>query len=137
MTTNKDNEYELSRFATNSDYTISGLASKILKLFINEHKPNSIISFADRRWTLDVNNNLYTKLGFELIKILNPNYTYYNNRINKFKRYHKFGFGKTNLKIKYPYLDFSKTEKELTSENFIPGYSVVTLVISLFVLGSL
>jgi hypothetical protein len=116
MTSNKENEFDLSRFATNSDYIINGLASKMIKIFINEFNPKSIISFADRRWTLDVNNNLYTKLGFELIKILNPNYTYYNNKINKFKRYHKFGFGKSNLKIKYPHLDFSKTEKELTSE---------------------
>ena len=69
MTKNNDGEFELSRYSTKQNYLIRGLASKFIKHFINEYHPSSIISFADRRWTLDVNNNLYTKLGFELTKI--------------------------------------------------------------------
>ena len=116
MTTNKELEFELSRFATNDTYLISGLASKIIKHFIKKYKPRKIISFADRRWTLNHDNNLYTKMGFELVFITRPNYWYYNSKNDRLKRWHKFGFGKSSLKKKYPYLDFSKSEKELTAE---------------------
>jgi hypothetical protein len=57
---------------------------------------------------------MYTKLGFKIVKVLSPDYKYYNPKINRYKRLHKFGFGKTNLKKRYPNLDYSKTEKELT-----------------------
>jgi hypothetical protein len=116
MTKNNNGEFELSRFATKQNYVVIGLASKILKQFINEYNPKTIISFADRRWTIDSDNNLYTKLGFNLVSITKPTYYYYNSKINKYKRFHKFGFGKNNLKKRFPDLDYSKTEKELTSE---------------------
>lgn len=116
MTKNNNGEFELSRFATKQNYVVIGLASKILKQFINEYGPKTIISFADRRWTIDPDNNLYTKLGFNLVSITKPTYYYYNSKINKYKRFHKFGFGKNNLKKRFPDLDYSKTEKELTSE---------------------
>ena len=64
MTKNVEGEYELSRYATRQGYTISGLASKVLKQFITDYSPKSIISFADRRWTLDGNNNMYTNYNF-------------------------------------------------------------------------
>lgn len=72
MTKNIEGEYELSRYTTRSSYIISGLASKILKQFINDYSPKSIISFADRRWTLDGNKNMYTNLGFDLVSIIKP-----------------------------------------------------------------
>ncbi len=113
MTKNNTNEYELSRFCVKQNHSLPGIASKFLKKFINEFKPESIISFSDRRWTLDPNNNLYTKLGFKLDKILKPNYTYYNSKVNKYKRFHKFNFGKKNLKIKFPDADHTKSEYEI------------------------
>jgi hypothetical protein len=122
MTKNTEGEYELSRYATKSEYVIRGLGSKFLKYFINEYNPKTIISFADRRWTIDPDNNFYISLGFSLDSITKPSYCYYNSKINKYKRYHKFGFGKNNLKKKYPNLDFSKSEKELTTEL---GYSKI------------
>jgi hypothetical protein len=122
MTKSNENEYELSRFCINNKFIVSGLASKILKTFINEYNPSSIISFADRRWTINVENNLYSNLGFVLVSIVKPNYFYYNSKINRYKRFHKFSFGKSNLKRKYPYLDFTKSESELTKEL---GYSKI------------
>lgn len=116
MTKTKYDEFELTRFATNDKYIISGLASKMVKHFINEHNPQSIISFADRRWTIDGDSNLYTKLGFTLVKILQPEYYYYSSKYNRYKRFHKFVFGKSNMKKKFPHLDFSKSESELTKE---------------------
>jgi hypothetical protein len=116
MTKNNDDEYELSRFSVKSGYVVSGMASKFLKYFINEYKPNSIISFADRRWTIDGNKNLYISLGFELNSILKPSYYYYNSSVSRYKRFHKFSFGKNNLKKRHPDLDFTKSENELTKE---------------------
>lgn len=116
MTKSIKNEYELSRYAVNQNYVVIGLASKFIKHFIREYNPNKIISFADRRWTPNDDGNLYTQIGFKLTKIIEPRYFYYNSKLDRYKRFHKFGFGKNTLKKKYPNLDFSKSEKELTEE---------------------
>jgi len=108
--------FELTRFATDNNYKVPGIGSRLLKYFIINYNPSKIISFADRRWTLDSDNNLYINLGFKLVSTLKPDYKYFNPSFDRNKRLHKFGFGKSNLKKKYPDLDFSKTEKELTSE---------------------
>lgn len=110
----KNKDYDLTRFATNYNYNISGLGSKLLNYFIKTYNPNSIISFADRRWTLDKNNNLYTKLGFKLVNILRPDYRYYHKNNHNEDREHKFGFRKQILVKKYPnMLDLSMTETEM------------------------
>lgn len=122
MTKNVEGEYELNRYSTKQGYTISGLASKMLKQFIVDYSPKTIISFADRRWTLDGKNNMYTNMGFNLVSIVKPTYFYYNSKVNKYKRYHKFSFGKNNLKKKYNEIDFTKSESEITTEL---GYSKI------------
>lgn len=111
-----DKTYELIRFAVKSNINISGIASRLLKHFIKNHDVDRIISFADRRWTLS-DNNLYTKLGFTLLKTIPPDYTYLNFKLERVKRFHKFGFGKSSLKKKYPLLyDENKTEWEMMQE---------------------
>lgn len=111
------NEYELKRFCVSFDYNITGIAGKLLSYFIKNYNPKKIISFADRRWTLDANNNLYTKLNFKLTKILSPDYSYYNPKIHRLKRFHKFSFGKSSLKKKYPEIyNDNKTEWEMMQE---------------------
>lgn len=116
MTKGENNQYELSRYATKNDYIVSGLASKILKYFQTKYKPDSIISFADRRWTQDANSNLYTNLGFSLVSIVKPTYYYYNSKVNRYKRFHKFTFGKNNIKRKFKNIDLTKSEKEIMTE---------------------
>jgi hypothetical protein len=116
MTKNINGEFELSRFSTKDGYVISGLASKMIKYFQHNYNPKTIISFADRRWTTDSNNNLYTQLGFELVAIVKPTYYYYNSKVNRYKRYHKFTFGKNNIKKKYKEIDITKSEKEIMTE---------------------
>jgi hypothetical protein len=110
----KSSEFELTRLATNYDYNISGLGSKLLKFFIRNYQPTSIISFADRRWTLNKDCNLYTKLGFKLENILRPDYRYYHPNNHQEDRQHKFGFRKQILVKKYPTdLNMSMTETEM------------------------
>jgi len=109
--------YELKRFCIDLNYTITGIASKLLSYFIKNYNPKKIISFADRRWTLNSENNLYTSIGFKLTKILTPDYSYYNPKIDRFRRFHKFAFGKSSLKKKFPQIyDENKTEWEMMQE---------------------
>lgn len=109
--------YELKRFCVNINYSVPGVADKLLKHFIKKYNPKKIISFADRRWTINKDNNLYIKLGFKLTNILGPDYSYYNPKIHRHKRLHKFAFGKNSLKKKYPKIyDENKTEWQMMQE---------------------
>jgi predicted nucleic acid-binding Zn-ribbon protein len=75
--------WELSRFCSNSNYHISGIASKLLSYFKKKYYWKEIFSYADRRWS---DGNLYKKIGFELEHITKPNYWYIKglNRIHRF-----------------------------------------------------
>ncbi len=107
--------WNLTRFASLNDYVCQGLASKMLTYFIRNYAPEYIRSFADRRWTLDKDNNVYTKIGFKLDEILKPDYRYYNEKVDKYKRFHKFGFRKSILNKKYGF-PMTMTELEMTKE---------------------
>ena len=110
----KNGSWNLTRFATDNKYICCGVGGKLLKYFEIHYQPVQIKSFADRRWTIDVNNNIYTKLGFNLDKIIPPDYKYVKN--NQMKRIHKFNLRKKNLIKKYninPYLSENEMTKQL------------------------
>lgn len=109
----KDNSYKLNRFATDSKYRCIGLASKNLTHFIREHKPSKIITFADRRWTLSAEKNVYTTIGFDLVETQPPVYHYYNVKTQEIFRYNRQRFMKHKILKKYPELSEEKTGKEL------------------------
>ena len=111
----KKDEWDLNRFASNIEYLCQGVGGKLFSFFKKSYNPRKIKSFADRRWTLSENNNLYTKLGFKLDKVLNPDYRYYNEHVDKFERFHKFNFRKQILHKKYG-LPLSMTELEMTKQ---------------------
>lgn len=100
--TSKDTkEWELTRFATDSKYRCVGAGGKLFKYFVKKYGPSLVKSFADRRWTIDYENNLYTKLGFKYAGFTSPDYKYYNLKDNKPQRFHKFGFRKQRLISKF------------------------------------
>lgn len=111
----KNNGWELVRFATDSNYIYQGVASKIFTYFIRHYEPDAVVSFADRRWTPWSDNNLYTKLGFALDKITKPDYRYYNEKVDKYKRVHKMSMSKTVLNRKYGF-PMTMTELEMAKE---------------------
>lgn len=112
----KNKNWDLTRFATNNNYIYQGVASKMLKWFIRKYTPEVIVSFADRRWTLDKDDNLYTKLGFKLETINKPDYKYYHQKKkHDIKRIHKMTFSKKALIKKYGFPE-TMTEKEMTKE---------------------
>lgn len=72
---NKKFEYELLRLCTKSDYIIVGGAKKLFTHFINQYKPESIISYCDNS---KFNGNVYTDLGFNLKDLGNPTKHWFN-----------------------------------------------------------
>ena len=111
----KQNNWNLNRFATSDKYYIYGISGKMFKYFKKNYVYNVIKSFADRRWTNNMHDNLYTKLGFQLTKILPPDYRYFNSKVDRYKRFHKFLFRKQILYKKYN-LPLIMTESEMTEK---------------------
>lgn len=111
------NEWELTRFASNYNFVCCGVGGKLFKTFVKDNKPNIIKSFADRRWTINEDNNLYINLGFKFDSYTNPDYRYYNTNVDRYKRWHKFGFRKQILLKKYPeMLNKDMTETEMVKK---------------------
>ena len=91
---NGSREYELLRFCNKKNYNVIGAASKLFKSFIKEYNPSSVVSYADRRWSI---GNLYEKLGFTLYNKSNPNYYYVIGN----ERKNRFNYRKSELMRKY------------------------------------
>jgi len=60
---------ELIRFATCTGFTVTGGFSKLLKYFIELYRPDDIMSYADRDWSL---GKAYEQAGFQLSEITPP-----------------------------------------------------------------
>ena len=91
----KDGYWDLNRFVTDINHQCVGIGGKLFKHFIRNYPFIEIKSFADRRWTIDPKNNLYTKLGFKFDSFVPPTYWYYTD--GEIVRHHKFGFRKQIL----------------------------------------
>ena len=106
-----NDKWELNRFCTDNTIRCIGLGGKLFSHFINNYEFNEIKSFADRRWTINQDNNLYTKLGFKMVEITKPDYRY--TRAGEY--IHKFQFRKDKLHKKYG-LPLEMTESEMAKE---------------------
>lgn len=87
---NQNYQWELVRFCSLHNTNVVGGFSKLLKHFIKTYNPESIITYADRSYSL---GNLYAKNGFDLLKKNNPSFCYLDkkngvliNRMNATKR---------------------------------------------------
>ena len=74
-----------------------------------------IKSFADRRWTVDECNNVYVKLGFKFDGYTKLDYRYYSQKLDRYKRFHKFNFRKQIMHKKYGF-QLTMTESEMANE---------------------
>ena len=79
--------WELIRMASNPEYRIHGIWSKLLKQFISEYSPKSIVSFSDNRL---FSGKVYEKIGFKYDGNLSQDYYWVKNG----KRFHKSGLRK-------------------------------------------
>lgn len=100
--------YELVRFC--SKYRVIGGGSKLFCYFLNNNDVKIVISYADKRYSVDNNNNLYKKLGFTLQSESKPNYWYTKDYI---KRHHRYTYNKKRLVDKFGG-DSKKTEFEIS-----------------------
>lgn len=104
----KGDSYELSRLSTLNGRSVRGAASKLVKAFMLKHKPNKLISYADRRWSF---GNVYESLGFKFESFSPPSYWYMHGYKD---RKHRAGFMKHELVAQGH--DISKTEWEIMQE---------------------
>jgi hypothetical protein len=117
MTSIKSDGFELRRFASNINYIVVGIFSKFISYFKNNYNPKYIFTFLDLRWNPNLKDNVYEKNGFLMTELIKPDYTYYNSKVSRYKRFHKFSFGKNLLKKKFPQIfSVEKTEWQIMQE---------------------
>lgn len=112
FTKNGDGKWNLTRYAADKDMIVCGGGGKLFKYFVRNYPVNDIVTFADRRWTVSEDDNLYTKIGLKLDKVTSPDYRYVFGSDGI--RYHKFNFRKKALSKKYG-LPIEMTESEMTA----------------------
>jgi cytochrome c553 len=89
-TRQSSHDWELVRMVADPEYRVHGIWSKILKQFISEYSPKSIVSFSDNRL---FEGNVYSKIGFKHDGEIPPDYYW----IKENKRFHKSGLRKKKL----------------------------------------
>lgn len=90
---NKNYQYELIRLCTKKFTNVVGGASKLFSYFIKNYNPESIISYANRRFS---RGSIYETLGFKFLRATEPNYFYF--KINENILYSRIKFQKHKLK---------------------------------------
>lgn len=81
-------EWELVRMASDAEYRVHGIWSKICSLFIKEYGASSIVSFSDNRL---FSGSVYGKMGFTLDGEIPPDYYW----VKGSRRFHKSALRKT------------------------------------------
>ena len=109
----KNGYYNLNRFATDINYNCVDAGEKLFEHFIWNYEFKEIKSFADRRWVISSTDNFYTKLGFEFVAFIEPDYTYFVD--GDIVRYNKNGFNEKVLHEKYG-LPITMSENEMFNE---------------------
>ena len=87
---NKNYDYELLRFCTIGNFSIIGGAGKLFNYFKNNYEFESIVSYADRRWS---NGGLYRALEFVELSASSPAYYY----VKEDQRFNRVKFQKHKL----------------------------------------
>lgn len=103
--------WEINRYCTVLNTTVIGGATRLFKKFVADHKPSSVISYADSRWS---EGELYRILGFKFVHQTVPNYWYV--RRGTTHRIHRYTLRKTKED------DQHLSERELRAAQ---GYDVV------------
>jgi hypothetical protein len=80
--------WELLRMVSDPAYKVHGIWSKLLKQFIKEYEPTSVVSFSDNRL---FSGGVYSKIGFKLDGEVPPDYYW----VKGCRRFHKSGLRKT------------------------------------------
>lgn len=79
----KNVSFELTRMCSKSKTTVVGGASKLIKYFIKEYKPSSLLSYAQKDYS---NGGVYEAIGFTKVSDTPPSY-FYSNGLKMYSRY--------------------------------------------------
>jgi len=120
----KEGEYEMYRFCNKLNTSVIGGASKLFKYFINNYKPEEVISYADRRY---FDGKMYKKLGFNLETITKPNFWY----VKGLNRFYRFNFRKDKL-VSEGYNPNKTAEEIMIQRNYFKIYDSGNLKYSLY-----
>ena len=104
------NEYELLRFCNKLNTQVISSVDKLLYYFMEIYRPESIITYIDRRYS---QGSLYKELGFKFIENTEPNYWYFDK--NEKVCHHHFKFN-NNVSVKQGF-DDNKTEEQNMQES--------------------
>lgn len=104
---NTSGQYELNRFAVKQNWSISGIASRLLKFAIASIEETSfeIFSYSNRRWS---NGDVYKQLGFEYVSATPPSYWYTHDYLDLL---HRSNFMRHKLGV-----DSDETEWEIMQQ---------------------
>jgi len=114
---NKNYQYELIRLCSLLNTTIVGGAEKLFKYFIENYKPNSIVSYCDKRI---FKGEIYKRLGFEFKSSSESNYNYIGRYSGSRIKFQKF-------KLKDILEEFNQNESELWNMEHNESYPVYDL----------
>lgn len=107
---NKNYEWEILRYCNKLNTSIIGGFQKLIKRFIDDYDPKSIITYSDQRY---FDGNIYRNSGFKLLKITDPNYWYVKND----KRYSRYKFQKHRLENQLEVFDPNLSESQNMKNN--------------------
>ena len=128
---NKNYEYELLRFSNKLNSFVAGGAQKLFKHSLEIIKPNSLISYCDVRFSsINPEETVYPKLGFEYISYSKPSYKYIDPETNRL--YSRMQFQKHKLETKLKDFDASLSETEnMFNNGYIKQYDCGNFVFSM------
>ena len=119
---NKKYQWELCRYATSK--RVIGGAGKLLKYFKKNYKPKSIITYADRRFSV---GNMYQKIGFKLDHISEPSFIFVSQ--NHQTILSRFDIWKKNMKKNFKdYKNEDNVQQFLINKRFNKLYDCGNLV---------
>jgi hypothetical protein len=110
---NKSYQWEIARFSSKLNHSISGSFSRLFKFFIKNYDPYSIITYSDRRF---FSGKIYEKY-FNKLNPSGPSYWYLDS---KFNRINRTNFQKHRLNDKLHIFNEDLTEWENMQMN---GYN--------------
>lgn len=107
---NCEYDYELDRYATNSNYIIYGAFNKLFKYFEMNFEWNKIVTYADREWS---KGDIYFNNGWNYVGNTSIKYWY----TDSYKRFSRQKFQKKKLETLYPeFYDENLSEKEIMQD---------------------
>ena len=122
----REGRWELSRFCTDVNFIIPGIASKLLTHFKRTREWKEIYSYADKRWST---GSMYYRLGFELTKNNPPDYSYVINGVRR----HRWNYRKDILKNTLENYDPNITEyQNMQNHGFYRVWDCGTLKFTLY-----